>query len=232
MSNIEKKQNYLYEQIVQEGYDAEQFMHFMATLNTQKGTNVENWTMMELINKYDYDCIQSNLTTLGIKTNFRVKIESYEIQQGSLFSGGGFAIYQINTIPLDWSVKRNANDFLWLRKILVKMYPGVYIPPLPHKQIKNIDLKFVERRKYIINNNPLVSKQVQIYENFCNQANDDNKVKKSKDSSFGGLFRQNSKGINNPSKTLDELQIQRQHLQQVEFNHNDLNIELIKKRTE
>lgn len=36
-------------------------------------------------------------------------------------------------MPLKYEVWRRFNDFFWLRKILVREYPGYYIPPLPRK---------------------------------------------------------------------------------------------------
>lgn len=44
-------------------------------------------------------------------------------------------------------VKRKYNDFIWLRNILIKMYPGIAVPPLPGKTMKSLDEKLVQRRK-------------------------------------------------------------------------------------
>lgn len=38
-------------------------------------------------------------------------------------------------MPLDLTVRRRYTDFEWLRNILTKLYPGIYIPPLPKRQI-------------------------------------------------------------------------------------------------
>lgn len=34
-------------------------------------------------------------------------------------------------IGIQWEVQRQHSDFEWLRNTLVKMYPGLVVPPLP-----------------------------------------------------------------------------------------------------
>ena len=51
-------------------------------------------------------------------------------------------------MPFNWNVKRHNSDFLWLRNILAKMYPGIALPPLPEKNIiKTMNEKLGERKK-------------------------------------------------------------------------------------
>jgi hypothetical protein len=47
-----------------------------------------------------------------------------------------YIAYQVTTKPFDYMVRRRFNDFMWLRTLLVKEYPGFYIPPLPEKGVK------------------------------------------------------------------------------------------------
>lgn len=47
-----------------------------------------------------------------------------------------YIAYQVVTRPFDYIVRRRFNDFVWLRDILQKEYPGFYIPPLPEKGLK------------------------------------------------------------------------------------------------
>ena len=37
------------------------------------------------------------------------------------------------TSPFDWCVTRRYSDFEWLREILCKQYPGVFVPPIANK---------------------------------------------------------------------------------------------------
>jgi hypothetical protein len=50
-------------------------------------------------------------------------------------------------MPFNWNVKRHNSDFFWLRNILIKMYPGIPLPPLPEKTIKTMNEKLASRRK-------------------------------------------------------------------------------------
>jgi len=48
-------------------------------------------------------------------------------------------------------VFRRYRDFVWLRTILVKLYPGLFVPPLPPKKIiGNQDTLFVNERRFDI----------------------------------------------------------------------------------
>ncbi|EAS01365.2 PX-SNX-like domain protein (macronuclear) [Tetrahymena thermophila SB210] len=99
--------------------------------------------------KTEKACKKSVQTVVGVKPEVVVSIVEHEIVQGSLFSIGGsnLAIYHVKTMPFNWTVKRKQNDFIWLRNILIKMYPGIPIPPLPGKTMKSLDDKLVQRRK-------------------------------------------------------------------------------------
>ena len=46
------------------------------------------------------------------------------------------------------SVARRYNQFLWLREILIKQYPGVFVPPVPKKvTFKNMQDERIEERR-------------------------------------------------------------------------------------
>lgn len=36
------------------------------------------------------------------------------------------------SIGISWEVHRQHSDFEWLRNMLIKMYPGIVVPPLPN----------------------------------------------------------------------------------------------------
>jgi hypothetical protein len=60
-----------------------------------------------------------------------------------------YIAYEILTKPFNYKVQRRYNDFIWLRTILQKEYPGFYIPPLPEKGVKRSfdEAYLVERMK-------------------------------------------------------------------------------------
>ena len=62
--------------------------------------------------------------------------------------GQNYILYEMITNPFEWSVNRRYSDFDWLRKLLVKFYPGFIVPPLPNKKMGNrrFDLDFVMKR--------------------------------------------------------------------------------------
>lgn len=62
--------------------------------------------------------------------------------------GKNYVLYDIATSPLGWNVSRRYSDFDWLRKTLVKIFPGFNVAPLPKKKMGNrkFDLDFVMKR--------------------------------------------------------------------------------------
>lgn len=55
--------------------------------------------------------------------------------------------YTIQTKPIEYLVERKLSDFFWLRGILCREYPGVYIPPTASKSgAKNFEKDYLEKR--------------------------------------------------------------------------------------
>lgn len=61
---------------------------------------------------------------------------------------GQYVLYEVVTEPFGWVVNRRYSDFDMLRKLLVKLFPGYNIPPLPNKKYGNrrFDSDFVMKR--------------------------------------------------------------------------------------
>lgn len=72
--------------------------------------------------------------------------------EGALKSGGLFSssylLYKIKTEPVGWQIYRKDLDFYFLRKILLKLYPFVIIPPLPIKKKKDSEKSIKRRERY------------------------------------------------------------------------------------
>ena len=63
-----------------------------------------------------------------------------------------YTCYEINTDPLLWKVLRRYSDFIWLRETLMKLYPGIYCPPIPEKKAgpARLEDKFIEKRRLFL----------------------------------------------------------------------------------
>lgn len=78
--------------------------------------------------------------------NKRINIRAADgaVKVGGIFSSS-YLHYKIYTEPLGWTVLRKDADFYFLRKILIKNYPYVIVPPLPVKKKKEGE-KSIKRR--------------------------------------------------------------------------------------
>ena len=98
----------------------------------------------------DYDitskCIKIPDNDISLHKNIRVVIPSSRLVKGGLFSAN-YTTYSIVTKPLDYRVERRYNDFFWLRTILAREYPGLYVPPIPKKsEGRNFEQEFLNKR--------------------------------------------------------------------------------------
>lgn len=51
------------------------------------------------------------------------------------FLSSKYFVFIVNTLPLNWIVKRKIEEFLWLRETLVMVFPAVFVPAV-HKSSK------------------------------------------------------------------------------------------------
>ena len=47
--------------------------------------------------------------------------------------------FLVEAQPKGYSVRRSAQDFVWLREVLKKFYPGIFIPPINNKELSESD---------------------------------------------------------------------------------------------
>lgn len=45
-------------------------------------------------------------------------------------------LFQVNTYPVNWTVNRSIDDFIWLRTVLSISYPASFVPPSPPNYLK------------------------------------------------------------------------------------------------
>ena len=64
------------------------------------------------------------------------------------FFQSNYITYEVETKEANWLVRRRYSDFEWLRIVLVKFYPRLYVPPIPNKKIgsRRFEVDFVEKR--------------------------------------------------------------------------------------
>jgi hypothetical protein len=59
-------------------------------------------------------------------------------------------MYTIQVDPIGWKIQRKDQDFYFLRKMLLKEFPYMIIPPLPAKKKKESDKSIKRREKYLL----------------------------------------------------------------------------------
>lgn len=77
----------------------------------------------------------------------QIRVSEGGLKSGGLFSSS-YLLYKVQTEPLGWSILRKDLDFYFLRKILVKLYPYVFVPPLPIKKKKDSEKSIKRRERY------------------------------------------------------------------------------------
>ena len=145
---IEIKQEFLTEQIIKAGYDPELFMWFCGL---KKEVNLDLWTMDELKKcvaefqaRYKVGQTLEQIRESGTMIIKGSKLAPSElsstpsieiiISEPKLIDSGFFTpnyiVYIVQTLPLNWEVSRKFSDFIWLRRVILLSFPGIFIPPL------------------------------------------------------------------------------------------------------
>ena len=213
----EEKQNYLRENILEKGYDANAFVEFLKTKKGEAGSDIRNWSMEDLyevvhefisynalsgkekeleveveaapvhlprthtmnlnrsyndggisaqsvkmsrtqsynildLTEEDYGiitsdflkCKKSETTELSNYDNIEIIVNDPKKVSGGFFSKD-FILYLITTNPLEKSVRRKHDDFIWLRERLSIIYNLNILPRLPKKGKVNED-KHINKR--------------------------------------------------------------------------------------
>lgn len=76
-----------------------------------------------------------------------MKVIDGEVKQGGLFSSN-YIVYTVQTKGLKWKATRKDAEFYTLRKVLIKEFPHILIPPLPQKTGKQTQKVIQKREKY------------------------------------------------------------------------------------
>ena len=95
-------------------------------------------------------CKLSDKTLLNNR-KIKVVIKNPKNSEKSLLSTQ-YTLYDVCTESLTWIVQRRYSDFDWLRNILNKLYPRMYIPPIPGKKTgtRRFEQDFIEKRMKLL----------------------------------------------------------------------------------
>lgn len=160
--------------------------------------------------------------------DLEVNICNYKVTEGGFLSSS-FVEYEIETIPVNWKIKRRYKDFLWLRDVLIASFPGIFIPPIPGKKSHgNLKDTTINKRKFLLNKyiksvirNPILKRSEAILaflrdENFENYKErykfTDNCEFKSENGKIGCDLSDKTKEIDNIAKYLSSSEALRKKL--------------------
>lgn len=77
-----------------------------------------------------------------------IRVSEGKLVNGGLFSAS-YLLFRIKTEPVSYSINRKDQDFYFLRKMLVKFFPYMIVPPLPIKKKKESEKTIKRREKYL-----------------------------------------------------------------------------------
>ena len=102
------------------------------------------------LQKREIKCKYAQKTILNDK-KIKVTIQNPKNSEKSLLSTQ-YTLYEIVTKPLNLFVQRRYSDFDWLRNILVKLYPRLFIPPIPGKKTgqRRFEQDFINKRMKLL----------------------------------------------------------------------------------
>ena len=179
---ITKKKELIQSEIINKNYD---FKHFQDFCNSRQQVNGNVYL-------FSYDNLKSLISDFvkyhtphpksGGNSNFvnnkpcrlieksvindriiKISITNPKEVQTSFYQQN-YTSYDVATDLTLWKVSRRYSDFIWLRETLMKLYPGIYCPPLPEKKPgpARLEEKFIEKRKLFLTKfiNDLVKNEI------------------------------------------------------------------------
>ena len=133
------KQNFLVNNIIKKGYDADTFSDFLSS-KKENGSFIENWTLEELIKhvetfmRHPQIVFPRALSYFVEKKSINIKAEKCE--------NDSIDILQIQQEESLDPVKRKLSDIQWILKAFAKEYSSISLP-------SSIDTKIVNNKDFI-----------------------------------------------------------------------------------
>ena len=165
LSNLNNNLNFNDSEFKDENNINKEYLFMRPSIIDNDNNNKNNENYIEI------NCLEPDHTPLSKYDKIILSITKYEkINESS----GLLGFYKITNIyflikcnELKLEIKRKYTDFEWLRKTLLKLYPGYYIPPLP---IKTLNINAKEKK---------ILKYQRLLEKFINELMEDNLIKNS-----------------------------------------------------
>ena len=113
------------------------------TPHPQGINNISQFINNKPCKKIEKSVINDKVIKISITNPKEIKTSFYQ---------QNYTCYEIYTdLPL-WKVDRRYSDFIWLRETLMKLYPGIYCPPIPEKKAgpARLEEKFIEKRRIFL----------------------------------------------------------------------------------
>ena len=133
-------------------YEDEQIQYeSMEPVNDQQQNEELDITEFEPINQgFEKVSEMNKKTVVGGNVKTTVKITKEEKESTGIFSSDVF--YTIETNPIGFKVRRTSDNFMWLRRKMIELYPGAYVPPCESEKDRKIFLQrflnsILERRE-------------------------------------------------------------------------------------
>ena len=155
---LKKKKELFQQEILNKQYNVDEFTEYIKQNTGMGEINFSNWSLEDMRNiiknfqdlkeapeNQNSEKKEKSLEQMGYKvgeaitTKIANNVKLRNLNQDSFITGfekenGIFTtnyLFKIEINNFNTTVKRNFNDFVWLKKTLEKFYPNTFIPPLP-----------------------------------------------------------------------------------------------------
>ena len=155
---LKKKKELFQQEILNKQYNVDEFTEYIKQNTGMGEINFSNWSLEDMRNiiknfqdlkeapeNQNSEKKEKSLEQMGYKvgeaitTKIANNVKLRNLNQDTFITGfekenGIFTtnyLFKIEINDFNTTVKRNFNDFVWLKKTLEKFYPNTFIPPLP-----------------------------------------------------------------------------------------------------
>ena len=155
---LKKKKELFQQEILNKQYNVDEFTEYIKQNTGMGEINFSNWSLEDMRNiiknfqdlkevpeNENSEKKEKSLEQMGYKdgeaitTKIANNVKLRNLNQDTFITGfekenGIFTtnyLFKIEINNFNTTVKRNFNDFVWLKKTLEKFYPNTFIPPLP-----------------------------------------------------------------------------------------------------
>ena len=133
----------------------EEFLKYHTPHPKGAANNISQFVNNKPCKKIEKSLINDKVIKISITNPIEIKTSFYQ---------QNYTCYEVYTDLTLWKVNRRYSDFIWLRDTLMKLYPGIYCPPIPEKKAgpARLEEKFIEKRRIFLTQfiNDLAKKEI------------------------------------------------------------------------